>query len=402
MNLVKASSGCSKKIVILMQSLVISLAVGLPWLQSHYINPMFEQIMLQGSEEEAERVANYVRHAVLEQYGYVHTPLSEQFDVDVFKIKGITLRYLNQVINDFSIWKVKLFDHSGKVIFSTIDEEIGTISKRQYFYNIVAEGHNYTKTSYKNISEDGENHYFAEVYIPIVQDNTFIGAFELYYDITDRKNALDNLINNTNTITIWLSLTSILLVLLMGILLDWQRSLREDYEEELVDLASIDQLTQLVNRNSMDLAIEKGIKRFHEKEIDYCLIMFDVDHFKQVNDIHGHQAGDEVLTGLANITKNRLRETDIIGRYGGEEFVVLLSNTNASGGKALAENLRKIVEKTPIPTCSGDIHITISLGVGAFNDVSDLSIKSLLKEVDSAMYKSKHSGRNTVRYIHEE
>lgn len=382
-----------------MQTLIIAIAIGLPWFQRYYINPAFEKIILQSAEDEAERVAKHIQHIIFLETDNDKVPFIEPFAGQNFTISKDTLSYLHEAIIDFKLWKVKLFDKTGKVIYSTVEKEINTVNTKSYFHNIVAKGMNYTKTDYKGIEKGVPDHYFAEVYIPIMYDDNFIGSFEIYYDLTERKDNLDFITNEIYGITLWLSATSIILAIIMGLILDKLRAARTGYEEGLFNLASKDKLTQLLNRHSIEAAIQNSIMNYRENKIEYSLIMFDVDHFKQVNDVHGHQAGDEVLMALGSITKTRLRDADIVGRYGGEEFIALLPHTNASGGLALAENLRSIIEKASIPTCAGDINITVSLGVGSFIDIDDLAPHTLVKKVDEAMYASKHAGRNQVSYV---
>lgn len=389
----------SKKVVMLMQAIIILTAVALPIFHSQYIAPSFQNSLLDSAKDEAERVAEYIKHAIFQEHGESQISLQQQFDVDVFQMSETNSLYLKEVIQDLKLWKIKLFRADGTVVFSTVDGEVGTANSKPYFQGVIAKGITYTATTYKTVVKDSEPHFFAEVYVPIVEDNVFVGAFELYYDLDQRKQEMDFLTSEIFVMLMWLTFVSIVLAIVMGIVLDKLRAARTGYEKGLFELATNDKLTQVLNRGSIEAAIGSCIENHKEYNMDYSLVMFDVDHFKKVNDVHGHQAGDDVLVALAKITKNRLRESDMVGRYGGEEFMALLPNTNASGATALAENLRTIIEGTPIKTAdAGDVNITVSLGVVTFSDVEDLNTHNLIKKADAAMYYSKHSGRNQVTY----
>jgi diguanylate cyclase (GGDEF)-like protein len=126
--------------------------------------------------------------------------------------------------------------------------------------------------------------------------------------------------------------------------------------------------------------------------------MLDIDHFKRVNDTFGHATGDQVLRAVARRCKFTIRDFDILGRYGGEEFAILLPETNLSAGQMVAERLRKEVATAPIDTDREALRITISLGVAkASNETSNLSV--LLDHADTAMYAAKQSGRNRVMVV---
>jgi len=174
--------------------------------------------------------------------------------------------------------------------------------------------------------------------------------------------------------------------------------------EETHRLAITDPLIGIFNRRHfMDLA-----RREHQRARRYnrplSIIMMDLDHFSGVNDTYGHLIGDQVLRAVALICQDQLRETDIIGRYGGEEFVILLPETpdeNVTTDPVshpsikVAERLRKAIENTPIKTNRGDIHITASLGVVELSPEGE-GIETLLDRADQALYAAKQAGRNKV------
>jgi diguanylate cyclase (GGDEF)-like protein len=174
-----------------------------------------------------------------------------------------------------------------------------------------------------------------------------------------------------------------------------QRELIEK-NKMLEQLSITDSLTGLRNRRFLTEILSVEFQRALRYGTDLTLLIADLDHFKQVNDRHGHLAGDEVLCAVAERLRGRLRASDIGGRYGGEEFLVILSHSDTEGGVALAEHWRADVEETPIELEDGTpIRTTLSIGVAshspAFTDASEL-----IAAADSALYRAKEWGRNQV------
>jgi diguanylate cyclase (GGDEF)-like protein len=125
--------------------------------------------------------------------------------------------------------------------------------------------------------------------------------------------------------------------------------------------------------------------------------MVDIDHFKAVNDTHGHQAGDVVLLSVAQVLAQGLRGADVIGRIGGEEFAILLPDTDIDGAHELAERLRAEVAETVIPLASGtDVPVTVSIGASSLRE-GDSAVDAVLARADEALYRAKRDGRNRVR-----
>jgi diguanylate cyclase (GGDEF)-like protein len=160
-------------------------------------------------------------------------------------------------------------------------------------------------------------------------------------------------------------------------------------------MAITDGLTELITHKYFMYTLEKEIARSERYKKVFSLIMFDIDHFKNVNDNYGHQAGDEILKNIGKIVKKNLRLADIVARYGGEEFTVILPETAIKDALIAAEKLRKAVEKTELPYNNELLKITISLGVAAFPDIAK-DAETLIKAADDALYLSKEGGRNKV------
>ena len=166
------------------------------------------------------------------------------------------------------------------------------------------------------------------------------------------------------------------------------------YEERQHE-ARIDAGTGIFNRRGLGELGCREIDRSIRFNRPLAVVFIDIDHFKVVNDTYGHPVGDQVLRELAERLKNNLRSIDLIGRYGGEEFVIILPETTAEGAMEVAERLRKIVEGTPFSPNDLSLWITISQGVSALSDTSK-SLNELIRQADEATYQSKDAGRNLV------
>lgn len=172
-------------------------------------------------------------------------------------------------------------------------------------------------------------------------------------------------------------------------------SLRKAMEQELMRLATTDSLTGLPNRRHFMEKLEYELARIKRFGKPACLLMLDLDHFKRVNDTYGHAAGDAVLRHFATLSQSSLREIDLIGRLGGEEFGVLLPGTDMAGALELAERLRLAVAAAPVQVEEDAIPVTVSVGVAAFHP-ADPHPDDILARADVALYKAKESGRNRV------
>ncbi|KUM02360.1 diguanylate cyclase [Chromobacterium subtsugae] len=166
--------------------------------------------------------------------------------------------------------------------------------------------------------------------------------------------------------------------------------------EELTEVSSVDFLTGIANRRAFTQAAQAEIARAGRNAAPAALILFDIDYFKQVNDSHGHDAGDAVLKHVAAIAEQTCREGDLLGRYGGEEFVVLTSHSGGAGGVSLAERLRANLQASPLALPHGQaLTVTASFGVAALNEERH-SLETLLAAADHALYAAKRRGRNQV------
>lgn len=170
---------------------------------------------------------------------------------------------------------------------------------------------------------------------------------------------------------------------------------RKEAELKLQELATTDALTDLYNRRHFMELAEQEFAKARRYNRPFSLFMLDLDHFKNINDSYGHDIGDLVLADMAHILDSELRETDIPGRIGGEEFAVALPETEQKKAVETAERLRRTVEEAAFETPAGDLRLTISIGVTSISEDTP-ELKSILRQADKALYRAKGSGRNRV------
>jgi diguanylate cyclase (GGDEF)-like protein len=161
---------------------------------------------------------------------------------------------------------------------------------------------------------------------------------------------------------------------------------------ELTRLSSTDALTQIYNRVKLDAVLSEEVARATRYQSPFSIILLDIDHFKKVNDTHGHLIGDAVLVRVANILREHIRKSDTLGRWGGEEFLLVLPETDLDNACLLAEKLRQAFEAEDFPLVG---HKTCSFGIATY-DPGD-TVSCLVERADQALYEAKHAGRNRVQ-----
>jgi len=160
--------------------------------------------------------------------------------------------------------------------------------------------------------------------------------------------------------------------------------------------ARTDQLTRIHNRRAFDDEMQRRFVEWKRIRSPYCLFMVDVDHFKRFNDIHGHQAGDQVLRGVARVLKETMREMDVVCRYGGEEFAVIMPATEGEVAKQGAERARTAIDAATFEFEGTPFHVTASVGLAQIT--IDEDTQQLIRRADEALYASKEAGRNCTHY----
>jgi len=174
---------------------------------------------------------------------------------------------------------------------------------------------------------------------------------------------------------------------------------REAAESELLRMATTDSLTQINNRRNFYILANKEIDRAVRYEKGCCLMMLDLDNFKQLNDNFGHSGGDLALEKFVQTCQNELRASDIIGRIGGDEFAILLPETDESFAKEITERLRDKISKSVFQHENQKIFFTVSIGVVSTSNLINVTLDSLLNKADKALYHAKASGRNCTKFV---
>jgi len=234
--------------------------------------------------------------------------------------------------------------------------------------------------SFQYVSGDGDNHILNVNYLPELKWYLFVEQNEEEALAGVRRTLYTNLL-----ISLAVTLVVIYLIhLTLG-----------RYQHRLEDMASTDKLTGLLNRHAFTILNEKILAEYRRQPQALTVILADIDHFKAINDQHGHLAGDEVLERVSGVFKSTLRETDLAVRWGGEEFLLLLRGCNLDEAQRIAEELRRQVEQLAI-SVKGDqkVPVTISLGIAQYDGVEDP--RQTVNRADSALYEANSAGRNRV------
>jgi diguanylate cyclase (GGDEF)-like protein len=166
-------------------------------------------------------------------------------------------------------------------------------------------------------------------------------------------------------------------------------------EDELRQLATTDYLTGALNRRAFELTFRSELERSRRHDLPLSLILIDLDRFKSINDTHGHQAGDIVLKEVGDRLQVSLRDSDLLGRLGGEEFGILLPNTSIQNAIEMADRMRRVIAATSFDIGPAGLTVTASAGVTCVRDGQD-EVGAMTKRADDALYAAKQRGRNMV------
>lgn len=225
----------------------------------------------------------------------------------------------------------------------------------------------------------GNRHYLNVRFIPELKSYLFVDENE--------ADALNNVRQ-----TLYLNLLISLLV--SAIVLTLVSIAMRRYQRRISALATTDVLTELPNRRGFDLLASQALQEAKRNNSPLNALLIDIDHFKTINDTYGHLAGDEVLRNFAQHLRASMRQSDIICRWGGEEFIILLKDTDSASAQLLAEKIRLQTELQRYPFAGVNLHATISLGLTQLR--MDDSLDSLIGRADRALYRAKESGRNRL------
>jgi diguanylate cyclase (GGDEF)-like protein len=190
--------------------------------------------------------------------------------------------------------------------------------------------------------------------------------------------------------------TLVLIAVLVGTLSDGWREMLINMQLTHEQDVLTDGLTGVADRREFEYELTRCLAKWHRDQTPLCLALFDIDHFKKLNDRHGHQAGDAVLKAVAKILQQTVRETDLVARYGGEEFGIILPGAHVQDAKDVVERIRSLIESSRTPYNGLTLRLTASLGVAQITVGEDST--SLVQRADAALYCSKEAGRNCVHF----
>tara|TARA_R110000868_G_scaffold25293_4_gene98657 strand:+ start:176 stop:1651 length:1476 start_codon:yes stop_codon:yes gene_type:complete len=227
--------------------------------------------------------------------------------------------------------------------------------------------------------EQGRGHFLNVRFIPELNWYLFVDTYENGALAGIRKSLYINLL-------ICLVISALIITLV-------SLALRR-YQRRISALATTDLLTELPNRRGFDLLANQAVQEARRAPSPLCALMLDLDNFKQLNDSQGHMAGDEMLRGFASDLRNTVRQSDIICRWGGEEFILLLKDTTPEQARELGEKIRQQTEQNSIHFNGVQLQITTSIGLAQLQ--ADESLEQLIARADRALYRAKQSGRNRL------
>jgi diguanylate cyclase (GGDEF)-like protein len=280
-----------------------------------------------------------------------------------------------------------------------LSNEIGAIDLKIDAYSLLSDVYSDNK-NYKKALEYNTLYSNEKEKIYDRENQKIFTKIESRFE-TDKKDQEINNLKKTSYLYIIYFLIFILIII-VSIIIFTKYRFREKIikemqivNEQLKQIARTDPLTRLSNRRGILEKIEYEKHRFERSGRPFVLIMSDIDDFKSVNDQHGHECGDYVLKSLSHLMISFLRKQDVVGRWGGEEFLFLLPETTLIGGKGLAEKLRKKIANNQFYFKGSVVNITMSFGVSLYN-VKDADTDDYIRKADQALYKGKKQGRNRV------
>jgi diguanylate cyclase (GGDEF)-like protein len=315
---------------------------------------------------------------------------------------------LRLFLRPFGIIKIKIYDKHNRIVYSTETKLIGKIDDNNLRLKNALAGNVDTKLEKKDkvldlVEEQLLNVDVVETYVPITNaTGAVLGCFEVYVNVTQYREKVRYGV---------FVMTALLVLVLTGVFGFSYLLIRRGADhlslahEKLESMAKTDTLTDIANRGHLMVRGQEEFERLrrygmkNQPVVTLGCIMLDLDHFKRVNDTKGHLAGDMVLRGVAQRLKDSVRPYDVIGRYGGEEFVVLLPDTNLEQSLVVAERIRNAIGSVLFDLEGDQIPVTGSLGVSCSNE-NDQGLNDVLKRADEGLYMAKEAGRNRVSWVY--
>ncbi|MGI1671116.1 MAG: GGDEF domain-containing protein [Neptuniibacter sp.] len=320
-------------------------------------------------------------------------------------LSPVQLEELDMLIKAFmgpyGIVKVKLFSLDGTVVYSNDISIIGENSLGNKHLEAALKGGQSSVIQTKNqirdfAHQDRFDVDVVESYVAMENDKEeVVGAFEIYQDMTLFREEV-----NKGVFYFLIELAVILITVVVAAFWFMRKAAVTMLmqQKELGRLATIDTVTNLYNRAEITRRMTSEWERYQRSPIAtnaFGVMMLDLDHFKRINDNYGHQVGDELLRQVSAKLLSEVRAYSEIGRYGGEEFIILLPGTGISELASISERVLKLVAEQPYRVLGQDVSLTISIGIAAANKF-DSNLDAVIKRADDNLYKAKAAGRNCV------
>lgn len=275
--------------------------------------------------------------------------------------------------------EVYFVDKNGKVTLRGINNDIGDDIRHNPALSKLSSKILNAPSSSITYKDQGKKHYLNSRFVP---------EFNWYLIVEQQEDAAELRIQHTLMLNLAISLfISIVILILVHLLIT-------NYQQKLEDMATTDKLTGVANRHLFEVLFKQAHNQSKRNKTSLSIIMLDIDFFKSVNDRYGHPTGDLVLKTMAKTIKENIRDADILFRWGGEEFLIILPECNLSSATNIAEKTRKIVQELNNIYSGESISITISLGVVSMSGA--INVDELLNYADKALYQAKQKGRNRV------
>lgn len=391
----------------LFRGVVLLMALAIPvivLLSGYGIYRVYQQHIVRSAEEEAVQLSKIL---IGEQRDLLFTDGPDGGSVlYVDPMYRDTLdRRLRQFLQAFHIVEIKVYDRQGRVLFSTDPAIIGEVDQDNPRLGRAlagtADSHLERKGSLRDLDRETRLDVdVVETYVPIRSAGQVVGSFEVYLDTSRyRKDIYSGVLASV-------LIVAAILLAFFGVFVAFMKGATQRLsaaQEKLHRLATVDALTGILNRGTILARAREEVSRIErrrQQKSGYALsfILLDIDHFKKINDTFGHLTGDQVLRELAERVRAAIRDYDLFGRYGGEEFLVILPDSPFSGTKVAAERIREAVGSRPFVFEGPVLQVTVSLGIAtALEGEQDLS--QVLQWADEGLYLAKDRGRNQVGWV---
>ena len=353
--------------------------------------------VLREAEDDAGRIADVM---ISQQYKFLFSEGENSTRLNPKEL-AIFDQQTKDFLHPFAIVKIKAFDLNRVIIYSTDTNIIGMKVDSNIRLDRSLRGEIVSKLETRDrLSDLAEEQLLdvdvVETYLPVYNPaGEIIGSLEFYLDVTRYRKEISSRVSSS--ILILAAILTVVFALSFWVVRIGAKQLKA-LLVQLQYMAVTDPLTGAYNRGAVIHRAEEELslmeRRKHKKDTNSLgVIMMDIDHFKKINDSYGHQAGDDVLLEISHRISASLREYDTYGRYGGEEFLVLIPNCDCDGALNSAERIRCEVADTPIKTGKNTLHITASFGVTCCQDSAE-GFDTALQRADDALYQAKHAGRN--------